>query len=99
MLSRVPPNDLHGPPAASRRVDHRDRADLDQERGIGEAGDKREGDRGRVAAPAPDGGEVVHGPVQAAVAGTYQAIRELKDGTLVREPKPDAKKPTPGTKS
>jgi HlyD family secretion protein len=33
------------------------------------------------------------------VAGTYQAIRELKDGTLVRETKPDAKKPTPGTKS
>ncbi len=33
------------------------------------------------------------------VAGTYQAIRELKDGALVREPKPDAKKPTPGTKS
>ena len=33
------------------------------------------------------------------VAGTYQAIRELKDGTLVREPKADAKKPTPGTKS
>lgn len=33
------------------------------------------------------------------VAGTYQAIRELKDGTLVREPKVDAKKPTPGTKS
>ena len=33
------------------------------------------------------------------VAGTYQAIRELKDGTLVRETKPDAKKATPGTKS
>jgi HlyD family secretion protein len=33
------------------------------------------------------------------VAGTYQAIRELKDGALVREPKVDAKKPTPGTKS
>ena len=33
------------------------------------------------------------------VAGTYQAIRELKDGTLVRETKADAKKPTPGTKS
>jgi HlyD family secretion protein len=33
------------------------------------------------------------------VAGTYQAIRELKDGTLVRETKTDAKKPTPGTKS
>ena len=33
------------------------------------------------------------------VAGTYQAIRDLKDGTLVRETKPDAKKPTPGTKS
>jgi HlyD family secretion protein len=27
------------------------------------------------------------------VAGTYQAIRELKDGALVRETKPDAKKP------
>jgi HlyD family secretion protein len=33
------------------------------------------------------------------VAGTYQAIRELKDGALVRETKADAKKPTPGTKS
>ena len=33
------------------------------------------------------------------VAGTYQAIRELKDGALVRETKPDAKKPTPGSKS
>ena len=33
------------------------------------------------------------------VAGSYQAIRELKDGALVRETKPDAKKPTPGTKS
>ena len=33
------------------------------------------------------------------VAGTYQAIRDLKDGALVRETKPDAKKPTPGTKS
>lgn len=33
------------------------------------------------------------------VAGTYQAIRDLKDGTLVREVKVDAKKPTPGTKS
>jgi HlyD family secretion protein len=28
------------------------------------------------------------------VAGTYQAIRELKDGALVREQKPDAKKAT-----
>lgn len=27
------------------------------------------------------------------VAGTYQAIRELKDGALVKETKPDAKKP------
>ena len=27
------------------------------------------------------------------VGGTYQAIRELKDGTLVREPKKDDKKP------
>jgi HlyD family secretion protein len=33
------------------------------------------------------------------VAGTYQAIRELKDGALVREQKVDAKKTTPGTKS
>jgi HlyD family secretion protein len=33
------------------------------------------------------------------VGGTYQAIRELKDGALVRETKPDPKKPTPGTKS
>jgi HlyD family secretion protein len=33
------------------------------------------------------------------VAGTYQAIRELKDGALVHEQKVDAKKPTPGTKS
>ncbi|HEX3866045.1 MAG TPA: efflux RND transporter periplasmic adaptor subunit [Gemmatimonadaceae bacterium] len=33
------------------------------------------------------------------VAGTYQAIRELKDGTVVRETKPDPKKPTPGSKS
>ncbi|HEY7394451.1 MAG TPA: efflux RND transporter periplasmic adaptor subunit [Gemmatimonadaceae bacterium] len=33
------------------------------------------------------------------VAGTYQAIRELKDGALVRETKVDAKKPTPGSKS
>ena len=27
------------------------------------------------------------------VGGTYQAIRELKDGALVHEPKPDKKKP------
>ncbi|HEY9229947.1 MAG TPA: efflux RND transporter periplasmic adaptor subunit [Gemmatimonadaceae bacterium] len=33
------------------------------------------------------------------VAGTYQAIRELKDGALVREAKVEAKKPTPGSKS
>jgi HlyD family secretion protein len=33
------------------------------------------------------------------VAGTYQAIRDLKDGAVVRETKPDAKKPTPGSKS
>src|SRR5512146_305349 len=33
------------------------------------------------------------------VAGTYQAIRELKDGAVVREAKADAKKPTPGTKT
>ena len=33
------------------------------------------------------------------VAGTYQAIRELKDGALVREAKIDAKKPTTGSKS
>jgi HlyD family secretion protein len=31
------------------------------------------------------------------VAGTYQAIRELKDGTLVRDAKIDAKKPATGT--
>ena len=30
------------------------------------------------------------------VAGTYQAIRELKDGALVREAKTDVKKPTTG---
>ena len=29
------------------------------------------------------------------VAGTYQAIRELKDGALVRETKIDPKKPQP----
>ena len=33
------------------------------------------------------------------VAGTYDAIRELKDGTLVKETKVDAKKPTTGKKS
>jgi HlyD family secretion protein len=33
------------------------------------------------------------------VAGTYQAIRELKDGALVRTPKVEVKKPTSGTKS
>lgn len=33
------------------------------------------------------------------VAGTYQAIRDLKDGSLVREQKADAKKPTTGNKS
>jgi HlyD family secretion protein len=33
------------------------------------------------------------------VAGTYQAIRELKDGALVRPPKEDAKKPTSGAKT
>ena len=33
------------------------------------------------------------------VAGTYQAIRDLKDGALVRDQKQEAKKPTPGTKS
>jgi HlyD family secretion protein len=31
------------------------------------------------------------------VAGTYQAIRELKDGAVVRETKVDAKKPNSGT--
>ena len=38
--------------------------------------------------------EVVNGlqPGERIVAGTYQAIRELKDGTLVREPKIDATK-------
>ena len=33
------------------------------------------------------------------VAGTYQAIRELKDGAVVREAKTDAKKPPTGTKT
>jgi HlyD family secretion protein len=33
------------------------------------------------------------------VAGTYQAIRELKDGTAIREAKTDAKKPQGTTKS
>jgi HlyD family secretion protein len=33
------------------------------------------------------------------VAGTYQAIRELKDGALVRQAVDNTKKPTPGTKS
>ena len=33
------------------------------------------------------------------VAGTYQAIRELKDGTTIREAKTDAKKPQGTTKS
>jgi len=33
------------------------------------------------------------------VAGTYQAIRELKDGALVREAKPDAKKGAKEAKS
>ena len=33
------------------------------------------------------------------VAGTYDAIRELKDGTLVKETKVDEKKPTTGKKS
>lgn len=38
-------------------------------------------------------------PGEKIVAGSYQAIHELKDGSLVRETKPDAKKPTPETKS
>ena len=33
------------------------------------------------------------------VAGTYDAIRELKDGTVVKEAKVDEKKPTTGKKS
>jgi len=33
------------------------------------------------------------------VSGTYQAIRELRDGALIRVAKPDEKKPTAGTKS
>ena len=33
------------------------------------------------------------------VAGTYDAIRELKDGTIVKETKVDEKKPTTGKKS
>lgn len=47
--------------------------------------------------------EVLNGlkPGERIVAGTYQAIRELKDGALVREAKPDAKdkKTTTVTKS
>ncbi|MDF2772301.1 MAG: hypothetical protein K0S86_1795, partial [Geminicoccaceae bacterium] len=44
--------------------------------------------------------EVLSGlePGERIVGGTYQAIRELKDGALVREPKTD-KKPTQVTKS
>jgi HlyD family secretion protein len=39
--------------------------------------------------------EVLSGikPGDKIVAGTYQAIRELKDGTIVRETKVDTKKP------
>jgi HlyD family secretion protein len=33
------------------------------------------------------------------VAGTYQAIRELKDGALIKATKADEKKPASGTKS
>ncbi|HEY0932019.1 MAG TPA: efflux RND transporter periplasmic adaptor subunit [Gemmatimonas sp.] len=33
------------------------------------------------------------------VAGTYQAIRELKDGALIKVTKPEEKKPAAGTKS
>ncbi len=33
------------------------------------------------------------------VAGTYQAIRELKDGAMIRTAKPDEKKPASGSKS
>jgi HlyD family secretion protein len=33
------------------------------------------------------------------VAGTYQAIRELKDGALIKPTKPEDKKPATGTKS
>jgi len=33
------------------------------------------------------------------VAGTYQAIRELKDGALIKATKADEKKPAAGTKS
>ncbi len=33
------------------------------------------------------------------VAGTYQAIRELKDGALIKSTKPDEKKPATGGKS
>jgi HlyD family secretion protein len=45
--------------------------------------------------------EVVSGlkPGERIVAGTYQAIRELKDGALVREAKPDDKDKKPVTKS
>jgi HlyD family secretion protein len=33
------------------------------------------------------------------VAGTYQAIRELKDGALIKPTKPEDKKPATGAKS
>ena len=33
------------------------------------------------------------------VAGTYQAIRELKDGALIKTAKPEEKTPAPGKKS
>jgi HlyD family secretion protein len=45
--------------------------------------------------------EVLEGlkPGEQIVAGTYQAIRELKDGALIKATKPDEKKPATGTKS
>ena len=45
--------------------------------------------------------EVVDGlqPGEKIVAGSYQAIRELKDGAAVREAKPDEKKPAEGAKA
>ena len=45
--------------------------------------------------------EVIDGlqPGEKIVAGSYQAIRELKDGAEIREAKPDEKKPAEGAKA
>jgi hypothetical protein len=45
--------------------------------------------------------EVIDGlqPGEKIVAGSYQAIRELKDGAAVREAKADEKKPAEGAKA